>query len=585
MKITRTIFWQRIADAKLFTWGYLGYHVFSMVSMRLFLNSANFIEYLGFWLSMVLLEHVFIFAIYFLANKFIKTFSAALVIAGALAIGVVRTLITTSLAIAVGSDSGVAWQYQLLLGALWELMLMVLWANLNGAYRDHNALVRKLNETKDSIMGYRENAEVILAEEQEKLLDLTRSTLLPQIQLIEDVIDSGNIGAGETGMAARWGVAHELKGIIYNQVRPLSESLRSTAKALTAPPKSAPNHLFSVIAIPKTFRVKNSIFPLYTFAGMFLAFLAAPFWLLDISWVIPSTLLSMTYLAVVAGFHRVFRNVHEQKSWLGILILVVMAVTAVFPTYFVAVLFYPDTHQAAVYGSALVYVSLIVVGILALLDSFDYEARLYRNLLAEQNEELALEAALFDQQLWVARRNWSLVIHGTVQASLTAALTRLNAPDADKKTLNLAKKDLDRAIAALSSPPTLEVKFDPAIKEIISTWQGVCDIDIDIQANIKKVVSKDSRLSMCVNEIVKEAISNAVRHGDARTAQVSMKLAEDGVINLTVANDGYAPRIGVRKGLGGALLDELTVDWSLDFDSATDQTILTARLPFSRVQA
>ena len=90
---------------------------------------------------------------------------------------------------------------------------------------------------------------------------------------------------------------------------------------------------------------------------------------------------------------------------------------------------------------------------------------------------------------------------------------------------------------------------------------------------------------MCVNEIVKEAISNAVRHGDARTAQVSMKLAEDGVINLTVANDGYAPRIGVRKGLGGALLDELTVDWSLDFDSATDQTILTARLPFSRVQA
>jgi two-component sensor histidine kinase len=161
----------------------------------------------------------------------------------------------------------------------------------------------------------------------------------------------------------------------------------------------------------------------------------------------------------------------------------------------------------------------------------------------------------------------------------------LNAPDADKKTLDLAKKDLDRAIAALSSPPTLEVKFDPAIKEVVSTWQGVCDIDIEIAPNIKKFVAKDSRLSMCVNEIVKEAISNAVRHGDARTAQVSMKLAEDGVINLTVANDGHAPRIGVRKGLGGALLDELTVDWSLDFDSATDQTILTARLPFSRVQA
>ncbi len=585
MKITRTIFWQRIADAHLFTWGYLGYHVFSMVSMRLFLNSANFIEYLGFWLSIIVLEHVFIFAIYYLAKRFIKTYSATLVIIGALVIGVARTLITTSLAIAVGSDSGVAWQYQLLLGALWELSLTVMWANLNGAYRNHNKLVRELRATQDSILGYRENAEIILAEEQDKLLELTRNTLLPQIQSIEDAISAGSIGAGETGMAARWGVAHELKGLIYNQVRPLSESLRSTARALTEPPKPSPRHFLYVIAIPKTFGVGNSIFPAYSFAAMSLAFLAAPFWLLDISWVLPSFLMGFTYLGVITAFKRAVKNLPEQSSWLGIPLLVIMAVIAVLPTYLVAILFYPDTHQAAIYGSTLVYTSLMVVGIFAFLDSFDYEARRYRNLLKDQNEELALEVALFDQQLWVARRNWSLVIHGTVQASLTAALTRLNAPDADKKTLDLAKKDLDRAIAALSSPPTLEVKFDPAIKEVVSTWQGVCDIDIEIAPNIKKFVAKDSRLSMCVNEIVKEAISNAVRHGDARTAQVSMKLAEDGVINLTVVNDGHAPRIGVRKGLGGALLDELTVDWSLDFDSATDQTILTARLPFSRVQA
>jgi signal transduction histidine kinase len=198
---------------------------------------------------------------------------------------------------------------------------------------------------------------------------------------------------------------------------------------------------------------------------------------------------------------------------------------------------------------------------------------------------LAFEVALFEQQLWVARRNWSLIIHGTVQASLTAALTRLNAADADKKTLTLAKKDLDRAIAALSTPPSLDVKFTPALKEIVATWQGVCDIQVDIDSAVKKVVSKDPRLSMCVNEILKEAISNAVRHGDARTAQASLKLADEGVIDLTVANDGKAPRIGVRKGLGSNLLDELTVGWSLDFDSATDQTILTARLPFSRSQA
>jgi hypothetical protein len=580
VKITQTLFWQRIADAHLFTWGYLGFHVFSMVTMRLFLNSANIIDYLPFWLAMVALEHIFIFTIFGLAKIFITNYSAPLVIIGVLVVGVLRTLITTSLAIVVGADTGVAWQYQLLLGALWELSLTIMWSNLNGAFRDHNKLVHQLRATQDSIMGYRENAELIVAEQQEDLVALTRNTLLPQIQSIEEAVNAGNIE-----MPARWGVAHELKGIINNHVRPLSESLRTTAKALTAPPKPNPSHFLYVITIPKSFGVANSIFPAYTFAAMSLAFLASPFWLLDMSWVLPSLFLGLTYFAVIVLFKRLFKNAPELSAWLGIPLLVLMAVVAVLPTYIVAILFYPDTRQAAIYGSTLVYTSLMVVGILALLDSFDFEARRYRDLLREHNEELALEVTLFEQQLWVARRNWSLVIHGTVQASLTAALTRLNAPDADKKTLDLAKKDLDRAIMALSTPPNTEIKFASAIKEIIATWQGVCDVDLDMQPEVKKLVSKDPRLSMCVNEIVKEAVSNAVRHGDARTAQVSIKLAADGLIDLTVKNDGQAPRIGVRQGLGGALLDELTVDWSLDFDSATDQTILSARLPFSTAQA
>lgn len=577
MKLLASVFWARVADAHLFTWGYLGFHVFAMLSMRLFLNSENLVEFLNFWISIFFIEHVFVFALYGLAKRFISRHSASLVMLGSLAVGTLRTLITTSLAIAVGADTGVAWQYQLLLGALYELMLVVLWANLNGAYRDHSRVVKQLKETKDSILGYRENAEEILADEQEKLIELTRSTLLPQIKLIENAI-----GEGSTELASRWGVAQELKGLIYNQVRPLSDSLRSTAKSLREPPKATRNHLLSVISIPKKFRIKNSIFPIYTFLAIFLGFLATPFWLLDISWVIPSALLSITYLGVIAGFKYLFRNVGETSGWVGIPVLTLMAVFAALPTYLVAVMFYPDTHMAVVYGSSLVYLSVIVVGILALLDSFDFEARLYRQNLSHQNEELAYEVALFEQQLWVARKNWSLVIHGTVQASLTAALTRLNAPDADKKTLDLARKDLERAIAALSNPPAVDIKFTPAIKEIVSTWQGVCDIDLEIHADVKKLVNKDSRLIMCLNEIVKEAISNAVRHGDARTAQVAMTLADDGVIDLTVTNDGHAPRIGGRRGLGSSLLDELTVAWSLGFDDSSSQTKLHARLPFSR---
>ena len=580
MKNNKVKFWSRLSDAHLFTWGYLGYHVFSMVSMRLFLNSSNFVEYLGFWLSVVVLEHIFVFTVLGLAKRFINEYSAALVVIGTLVLGICRTLITTSLAIAVGADPGVAWVYQLLLGALWELMLVIVWSNLNGAYREHRKLVSQLNETRNSILSYRENAEVILAEEHEKLLDLTRGSLLPQIQLIEKAIDSGNIE-----LASRWGVANELKGIIQNQVRPLSESLRTAAKSLTTPVKQNRSHFFSVISIPRTFYIKNSIFPTATALTMLLSFLAAPFWLLGIDWVIPSALMSISYFAVLYGLRKLVEPLPEVSALLGIFALVVAAILPVLPTYLLALLFHPSSHDAAIYGSTITFTSVIVVGIFALVDSFDYRAREYRGLLLEQNDELALEMSIFEQQIWAARRSWSLVIHGTVQASLTAALTRLNEPSATMETMELVKSDLDRAKKALTSRPSLNVKFDAVLKELVATWQGVCDIDVRISSDTQNVVKADAQLSMCVNEIIKEAISNAVRHGDARNAQVALNLAHEGVIDLAISNDGTPPSTNSRRGIGSKLLDELTVDWSLGFDSATDQTILTARLPFSRSQA
>jgi signal transduction histidine kinase len=318
---------------------------------------------------------------------------------------------------------------------------------------------------------------------------------------------------------------------------------------------------------------------------MLLSFLATPFWVLDISWAIPSALLSISYWAIMLGFRKLFERVPATPWYVGLVALSAIATIAVVPAYTAAVLFYSNLEAAVLYGLTLVTVSNIIVLSFAYLDSLDYEARVYRKLLEEQNEELVLEMALFEQQLWAARRNWSLVIHGTVQAALTAALTRLNAPDADKKTIEAAKKDLDRAVEALSTPPVSKINFAPAIKELISTWQGVCDIEVDVSPELKKIISRDVRLSMCVNEILKEAVSNAVRHGDAQKAWVRMAAPSGGVIELAVSNDGYAPTTAGRRGLGSGLLDELSVDWSLNYDQEMGQTILRARLPFSAAQA
>lgn len=554
--------------------------MFSMFMLRVFLNSNVFFSNMVFWIGVLLAEHVLIFSAFYLFQRLAKKTPAWLVVSVTMAVGVLRTWFTVVLGTEAGLQKEVDWAFQLIAGAFFELIIVSIWANVNGAFRDHQLLVRELNEIKNSILGYRENAEEILAEEQEKLLELTRSSLLPQISLIEDTIAGANLGK-----VSRWEVSQELKSLIQDQVRPLSESLSQSAKFLVSPVKKPPSHARWVFIIPKTFGLTNSIFPVINSLTMLLGFVAAPQWILDESWVPTSAMLSITYFLTLVGLKKLTANWPHVKGWVGVPLLVLFAILPVLPAYIATAVFYGNSHQALVYGLSMMVLSLVVFLALALLDSLDYGSRAYRSLLDEENRALSLEMALFEQQIWAARKSWSLVVHGTVQAALTAALTRLNAPDAEAATLKLAKKDLDRAITALTKPPAVVIQFVPALKELIDTWNGVCDIELSITPGLKKTIAKDSRLSMCVNEILKEAISNAVRHGDARNANISLTETESGVLRVLVMNDGSSPKSSKRKGLGSSMFDELTLDWQLTNDENGYQTVLLAHLPFSKSQA
>ena len=573
-------FWQRLGDAYLFTWGYVGFHFFSMLAMRIFLNYETLIKEFAFWSIIFVIEHVFIFSIYGLAKIFIKKYSAMLVLVGALVIGFVRTVITTGLALEIGIDANVSWGFQLVTGALYELVMVGIWANVNGAYRSHKAIVAELSSTKNEILGYRENAEEILREQQENLVSLTRKSLLPQLMLIEEAI-----AAGVSTPVSRWGVAQELKGLINNQVRPLSEALRRSARDLAKPSKISQEPTVSILAIPKRFFISHSIFPGVNYLVILLGFIASPYWLLGLGWVPISALFSISYLLVLVALKRITAPWPEISAWLGVPLLVIFSVLPVLPSFALTVLLYPNDEQATIFGLSMMTLSAVVFLALALLDSFDFGSRAYRAQLDEQVKDLAYETALFEQQLWAARRNWSLVIHGTVQASLTAALTRLNSNEVDETTSELAKKDLERAISALTNPPVVNLQLARAIEDLAATWQGVCEIEFEISAQLKKIFSSDANLAMCVNEILKEAVSNAVRHGDAKNANIEMKLVGGDVVELKVSNDGTPPSTIARKGLGSALLDELTLAWKLSTGPNREKTVLLVTLPHSKKPA
>jgi two-component sensor histidine kinase len=196
---------------------------------------------------------------------------------------------------------------------------------------------------------------------------------------------------------------------------------------------------------------------------------------------------------------------------------------------------------------------------------------------------LSHDQALFEQKLWLDRRAWQFVVHGTVQAALTAALTRLQLePEPSEAILALVSEDLVRARTALTERPKRTIDLAEALAQVQSTWRGICDIQINLTSRAAKALAADQDACICVNEIVKEAISNAVRHGEAMSIKVEVERIEDAELNILVTNDGLPVASQQRAGVGSQLIAELTTDWSLTSNKRTRRTEFRANLPLQR---
>ena len=154
-------------------------------------------------------------------------------------------------------------------------------------------------------------------------------------------------------------------------------------------------------------------------------------------------------------------------------------------------------------------------------------------------------------------------MHGKVQSALTAAISRLSASDKiDKATLGLVRQDVVRARKALEQGINAPFDLDSALDEIVDSWEGICEVDVQISATAKATIETDNGIGRALNELVREAVSNSVRHGYAETVTIKIDLV-GGVLELVATNDGRPVKKKSRASLGTEMMDELTLDWSL----------------------
>ena len=236
----------------------------------------------------------------------------------------------------------------------------------------------------------------------------------------------------------------------------------------------------------------------------------------------------------------------------------------------------PATENFTIQAAAMVSINLVLTLILGAL-------KLERaNSLAglkDTLEELRLLNSRLRQRVWLARKTLAMELHGSIQSTLQSVAARLSKL-ADPSEQELTQS-LDQVRAAFDLVDNRDYLSGSTLadhlEELILLWEGALDVQITLTPAAELALKNDLAAARCVLEVCREAITNAVKHGEAEQVRVAIQPGE-GFVTITVQNDGIKLD-GESKGKGIELYREVAHSYSLQ--NTPDGVLLELQLPLS----
>ena len=102
------------------------------------------------------------------------------------------------------------------------------------------------------------------------------------------------------------------------------------------------------------------------------------------------------------------------------------------------------------------------------------------------------------------------------------------------------------------------------------------DLSWEIDPDAAQTLEEHYITAATATELVREAISNSVRHGAAKSVLIEV-FGEESNLALRVSNDGKPYQPTDSTGLGTTLLNELSLAWKIE--QVGNLTVLTATIP------
>ena len=211
----------------------------------------------------------------------------------------------------------------------------------------------------------------------------------------------------------------------------------------------------------------------------------------------------------------------------------------------------------------------VLVGVVSIASFANELVRLQRRLAISDFESVNAELSLLNsnlrQEVWLNQRRTASVLHGPIQAALYASAMKLsNSAKLDTVMVESVQADIADAMDQLTVQSNFtDLTVRDYLVQIVELWQDACDIQLSLEAGAEEALAQSSVTAECTLETVREAISNAIKHGSAKQINVSIETLNSNLLKVTVDNDGTSAHDDFVVGYGSQLLNEITHSWSL----------------------
>lgn len=491
------------------------------------------------------------------------------------AIGAVtRSLAVGQLSVMFGLAEEQQFLYRAFAGALLGTLTLSVAALIAALIKEHAQIQSELVNERKALVAAKQSAENLVEQQRFEIFKIVKDSIEPAVSEISHNLatatskDSGNLKAS----------AAKITELIESKLRPLSASLHQQQK-IEVPRVNTSVKKPSLISLPKKITLRNKVSPLAIYLVLVVPNTTGAFLYVGYA-SLPMVLLAYAPLAIILSLF-VRLPISNKPIRSGPAFLLLSFVLAVSWTPAILIFRWLGIDAIDRLGLApTATLGTITVGLL-LTYGFVVESqrRNYENELREANQELNLEINRTSQLIWHVRQRAAQTLHGSVQASLTAANMRiLGAEEINEELLEKVRQDLVRATLALTDLDGAAIDLNTSLADLIELWHGVCEVKVSINEELLETISANQITSHCINEIVKESVTNAIRHGKARLVEISIQDLNDGSLQIEITNDGVGNFSGT-PGVGSQILDEITMNWSRE--SLGDEVRVIAQVALS----